>query len=98
MTRKPAAVFPPAEYLRDELTERGWTLRDLAERMGGDPILNECGLELMLALPEKNMILDVESAAGLEHALGSSAQFWLNLDATWRAGTPEQRKLGLTPA
>jgi HTH-type transcriptional regulator/antitoxin HigA len=28
----PAEVFPPSEYLRDELTARGWPAEELARR------------------------------------------------------------------
>jgi len=29
-TYTPAEVFPPGEYLRDELEERGWTVTEFA--------------------------------------------------------------------
>src|SRR5450631_1345697 len=32
--RKPAEVFPPGEYLRDELEERGWSQLEFAEIIG----------------------------------------------------------------
>jgi transcriptional regulator with XRE-family HTH domain len=31
---KPAEVFPPGEFIHDELKERGWTQGDLADIMG----------------------------------------------------------------
>ena len=30
--RRLAEVFPPGEFIADELAARGWTTRDLAER------------------------------------------------------------------
>lgn len=33
-TLTPAEVFPPGEYLRDELEERGWTVTEFAEIIG----------------------------------------------------------------
>ena len=33
-TQRPAEVFPPGEFLRDELEERGWSQSDLAEIIG----------------------------------------------------------------
>lgn len=34
LNRIPAEVFPPGEFIRDELEARGWTQGDLAEIMG----------------------------------------------------------------
>jgi len=32
--RRPAECFPVETYVRDEMEARGWTVADLAERMG----------------------------------------------------------------
>ena len=34
MTRNPAEVFPPGEFVREELEARGWTQTDLAAILG----------------------------------------------------------------
>ena len=34
MSNHPAHAFPPGEYLRDELEERGWTVTEFAEIIG----------------------------------------------------------------
>jgi HTH-type transcriptional regulator/antitoxin HigA len=34
ITRKPAGVFPPSDFIRDELAARGWTQADLANVVG----------------------------------------------------------------
>ena len=33
----PAEVFPPGEFIREELEARGWSLQDLAEILGRPP-------------------------------------------------------------
>ncbi len=34
LKRVPAEVFPPGEFIREELESRGWTQDDLAQIMG----------------------------------------------------------------
>ena len=81
----PAQVFCAGEFVDDELIERGWTVRELAERMGGDPEVNQLALGFLLLTPgEPGLMLGDDMAQGLERAFGPSAQFWLNLDAAWR--------------
>jgi len=74
--RVPAEVFPPGEYIRDELEERGWTQNDLAEILGRPlQLVNEIILSKRGITPE--------TARGLAEAFGTSAQLWLNLEAAW---------------
>ena len=75
--RVPAEVFPPGEYIKDELEERGWTQLDLAEILGRPfQLVNEIILDKRGISPE--------TARGLAEAFGTSAQLWLNLDAAWQ--------------
>lgn len=80
MTRRPAEVFSPGEYIRDELDARGWTQADLAE------ILNRDVAGVSQVLTGKRRITP-ETATGLAHAFGTSAEVWLNLDARFRLAT-----------
>ena len=74
--RKPAEVFPPGEFLREELEARGWTQGDLASILGrSQRLVNE-------VITGKRS-LTPETAKGLSEALGTSADFWLNLQNTW---------------
>lgn len=82
--REIAETFPTGEFIQDELDARGWTTDDLAVRMGGDAAMNKLTVDLLIHVPDKNMILDTETAEGLSRAFGVSAQFFLNIDATWR--------------
>lgn len=78
MTRYTAAeVFPPGEILKDELEARGWTQTDLAEVLGRPPrVVNEIVTGRRGITPE--------TAKGLAEALGTTAQFWMNLESAWQ--------------
>lgn len=81
----PAEAFPPGEFLREELAERGWTQADLADILGKSlPLVNEviCG---------KREITPA-TAQALSAALGTSAQFWLNLESTYRLYLESQKR------
>lgn len=76
-TRTPAEVFPPGEFIRDELEERGWTQADLAKIMGRPlPVIN-------LIISGKKSITP-ETATELASAFGTSPEFWLNLENAFR--------------
>ena len=74
MTEPIPERFPPAEYLRDELTARGWTAAELARRTGrGSPFVSRV---LSGAYP-----VGPRFALDLEDALGISAETWCRLQA-----------------
>lgn len=74
---RPAEVFPPGEFLQDELEARGWNQTDLAHILGrGVTVVNEI-------LAAKRAITP-ETAQALSDALGGSAQYWLNLESMYR--------------
>ena len=79
----PAEAFPPGEYLRDELDERGWTVAQFAE-MIGQPV--QALSEILDAKTE----ITAETAVSISEALGTSAELWLNLETTYRR---HQRRL-----
>ncbi len=83
--RTPAETFPPGTFIKEELSVRDWSTRDLAERMGGDNIdRNQCAAQLLIYAPNKGIILDGDTAAGLAKAFGTSKEYWENLDRAWR--------------
>ncbi len=91
ITRTPAEVFPPGTFIKEELSARDWSTRDLAERMGGDNIdCNQCAAQLLIYAPNKGIILDEDTAAGLAKAFGTSKEYWENLDRAWRAHEAEE--------
>lgn len=75
--RKPAEVFPPGEFLRDELDERGWTQIDLAQ------VMNRSGTAVNEIISGKRRI-SPEMAKGLPAALGTTPELWLNLESAYQ--------------
>ena len=73
----PAEVFPPGEFIRDEIEERGWTQEDLAEILGRP-------LRLVNEIIMGKRGITPETANGIAAAFGTSAQFWMNLESIYR--------------
>jgi HTH-type transcriptional regulator / antitoxin HigA len=76
-TYTPAEVFPPGEYLRDELEERGWTVTEFAEIIGR-PV--QAVSEILNGKKE----VTTETALALSEALGTTPELWLNLQTNYR--------------
>jgi HTH-type transcriptional regulator/antitoxin HigA len=82
--RIPAEVFPPGEFLRDELDARGWNQTEFAEIIGREPrVVNEIVLGKRAITPE--------TATELAAALGTSAQFWMNLESAYQLSKADPR-------
>jgi HTH-type transcriptional regulator/antitoxin HigA len=76
--RVPAEVFPPGDFIRDELEARGWTQGDLAQIMGRP-------LQLVNELVSGKKQITPETALGLAKAFGDDdALYWMNLDNVYR--------------
>ncbi len=73
----PAEIFPPGEFIRDELVARGWEQRDLADIMGRPE-------RTVSELVSGKRAITPETAQQLGEAFGTSAQFWLNMEAAYR--------------
>ena len=71
--RIPAERFPPAEYIREEMGERGWSVETLAEESG----LKRCYVEELLA----GRTVTSLAAVALGKAFGTGPELWLNLQA-----------------
>ncbi|MGH9303766.1 MAG: HigA family addiction module antitoxin [Acidimicrobiales bacterium] len=72
----PAETFPPGEYLRDELEERGWTEKEFAEILGR-PVQ-----AISEILNGRKQIIP-ETALAIGEALGTSAELWVNLQTAF---------------
>lgn len=75
--RRPAKTFPPGEFIKDEMEARCWTQTDLAEILGRP-------LRVVNEIIAGKRGISPETAQGLGDALGTSAQLWLNLDASYQ--------------
>lgn len=75
--RIPAEVFPPGEFLADELKERGWTQTEFAEIIRRpNKLVNEIIAGKKSVTPE--------TAREFAAALGTSPQYWLNLESAYQ--------------
>jgi HTH-type transcriptional regulator/antitoxin HigA len=78
MTKRiPAEVFPPGEYLQDELDERGWTQTEFAEIIG-------CPTSLVDEIIAGKRGITPETAKEFAAVLGTSAEYWMNLEAAYQ--------------
>ena len=77
MNRTVAEVFPPGEFIKDELDARGWTQRDLAEILGrSEPKVSE--------LINGRRLITTRTAKELAAAFDTSAEVWLNLETAYQ--------------
>jgi HTH-type transcriptional regulator/antitoxin HigA len=87
--RIPAEVFPPGEFLADELDARGWTQSEFADIIRRPTkVVNEIIAGKKAIMPE--------TARELSAALGTSAQYWMNLQTAydlWRTAPPANADL-----
>ncbi|GAB1543628.1 HigA family addiction module antitoxin [Scytonema sp. NUACC21] len=82
----PARVPTPGKILYRELEARGWTQKDLAEIMG-------CSVDTINKIIRGSKEITLETAIELSQALGTSPEFWTNLEAKYRlhVGRTEKR-------
>ena len=75
--RIPAQVFPPGEFIKEEMDARGWTQHELAEIMNRPrPLVNK-----LLAGKKE---ITPETAHDLGEAFGTGPEIWMNLESTYR--------------
>jgi HTH-type transcriptional regulator / antitoxin HigA len=83
--RVPAEAFPPGEFLKDEIEERGWTQEEFATIIGRPTTLvNQIVLGKRAITPE--------AAAEIGAALGVDAEYWLNLESAYRLWLVRQKQ------
>lgn len=75
--RIPAEIFPPGEFIREELEARNWTQGDLAE------ILDR-PLQLVNEIVLGKRSITPETAQGLASAFNTSPELWLNLESAYQ--------------
>lgn len=75
--RSPAEVFPPGEFINEELDARGWTQIELAEVLGRPA-------RLVSELLAGKRAITPETAKELGCAFGTGPEFWMNLERDYR--------------
>jgi HTH-type transcriptional regulator / antitoxin HigA len=76
--RQPNYVcFPPGNLIRREIEYRGWSQGDLAKIMGRPT-------SAVNQLINGRKRVTAETAYELEAALGPEAQFWMNMETSYR--------------
>lgn len=70
----------PGKLIRRELEERGWTQKQLASMLGRP-------VQAISEIVNGKKSITPETAIQLGEAFGTSAQFWLYLDAEHRLST-----------
>jgi len=81
--KTPVEVFPPGDFIREELEARGWTQSDLAEIMGRP-------VETINRVVTGKLAVTPETARGLASAFGTSAEVWLNLESAYQLSRVRQ--------
>lgn len=85
-SRRVAEVFPPGEFIKEELEARGWSQLDLAEIMGRHPVqINK--------IVQGAQAITPETAVQLAKAFGTSAELWLNLENAYQLSRIEDDTL-----
>lgn len=75
--RIPAEVFPPGEFLREELEARSWSQQELADILDRPP-------RLISELIAGKRAITPETAKGLADAFGTSPDYWMNLEGQYQ--------------
>ncbi|QHE74552.1 HigA family addiction module antitoxin [Hydrogenophaga sp. PBL-H3] len=75
--RVPAEVFPPGEFLREELEARDWSQQELADILDRPP-------RLISELIAGKRAITPETAKGLGEAFGTSPDYWMNLESQYQ--------------
>ncbi len=70
-------LFPPGEFIRDELKARNWTQRDLANILGRP-------LKSVNHIMSGKTSITTKTAQELAAAFGTSPELWLNLENAYR--------------
>jgi HTH-type transcriptional regulator/antitoxin HigA len=72
-----AEVFPPGEFLKDELEARGWSQTEFAEIIGRP-------VRLINEIIAGKRAITPETAIQLSASLGTSAELWMNLESQFQ--------------
>lgn len=82
MTFEPSWMVHAGEILKEEVDERGWSHTEAMERLHWGP-------NLYIGVLLGDIAIDERLAEALSRALGTSAQYWLNLQAQYTRARQE---------
>jgi HTH-type transcriptional regulator / antitoxin HigA len=74
---EPAEIFPPGEFLKDELEARNWSQTEFAEIIGRP-------VRLINEIIGGKKSITPETAVQLGASLGTSAELWMNLESQFQ--------------
>ena len=69
-------AYSPGVFIVEEMNERGWTRKDMAEKSG-------LSFWRVTALAFAEVSLNEADAAGLSRAFGTGKTIWLNLEKSF---------------
>jgi HTH-type transcriptional regulator/antitoxin HigA len=76
--RRPVAhVFPPGDFIREEIEARGWTQGDLATILGRP-------IQVVNGIINAKRAITPQTAVELAAAFGTSPDVWLNLESAYQ--------------
>lgn len=78
-------AFHPGEYIREEMEERKWCLRELTDKL-------KCNFTLIEGIVYGKQSISPEIAEALGRVFGTGAQVWLQLQATYWTTVFEKRR------
>lgn len=87
--RRPARVFPPAVFIREEMAARGWDAERLAKEM-------PYGIHVVRTLIDGRCPINELIAARLGNAFGTSTEVWLNLQRNYDKWHAEKIQAAMT--
>ena len=70
-------LFPPGDFIREELEARGWSQRDLAEILGRP-------LQSINQIINGRKAITAQTAKELALAFGTGPEVWMNLETQWQ--------------
>lgn len=83
--KPPAKVFPPSEFIADELMERKWSCAEFAEKLGWPPSWAHLLLSGMVKITPP-------LASDLARIFGTTQEFWLNLQRVYERHTARRTR------
>lgn len=86
-TYRPAECFPLGHFIAEELEARGWTVQELAERMGGAEELDihHLTLDLLIYIPDDpRQVVGDKTFGKLSMALGVDEGVLRRIDSSYR--------------